>query len=98
MILFDDVGSYPLPSNIKREWIQYEIKRNKPKMFGALRDAMFQKIDAGVDIPTYPQFQDMNKQFLDIIDDESKTEEPMLIRKENAKILELEAMEEVGPD
>lgn len=97
-ILFDDIGSYPLPDDVKKDWIPDAVKRRDPKFFNILIDAMRQKIDAGVDIPTYPQFQDMNQQFLSIINDESKTEEPLLVRKENAKILELDAMEDVAAD
>jgi 5-methyltetrahydropteroyltriglutamate--homocysteine methyltransferase len=66
---------------------------------------MRQKIDAGVDIPTYPQFQDMSRQFLDIINDEANTERekgeeyvPMLIRKRNARIIELDAIEDFGKE
>ena len=98
MILFDDIGSYPLPDDVKKDWIPDAVKRRDPKFFNILRDAMYQKIDAGVDTPTYPQFQDMNQQFLGIINDESKTEEPFLIRKEDAKILELEVMEYVAEE
>lgn len=98
MILFDDIGSYPLPKDVNRDWITDAIKRRDQKCFGIIRDAMIQKIVAGVDIPTYPQFRDMNQQFLDIINDESISEEPMIIRKEKARIIELEALEDVGKD
>jgi len=47
-------------------------------------------------VPTYPQFQDMNQQFLQIINDESRTEEPLLVRKDRARIMELDALEDVG--
>ncbi len=96
MILFDDIGSYPLPRGISRDWIMQAMKKNDPKFIEILKDAMQQKIDAGVDIPTYPQFRDMNQMFLDIINDESSQEEPLLVYKEKAKIMELSAMEEVG--
>jgi len=98
MILFDDIGSYPLPKDVTRPWISEAVKRNDPEFLNILRDAMLQKIEAGVDVPTYPQFQDMNQQFLDIINDESKTEEPLLVRKDKARIVELEALEEAGAE
>lgn len=98
MITFDDIGSYPLPKDINKNWITEAIKKGDPKSFDIVRDAMRQKIDAGVDVPTYPQFQDMTKQFLDIINNDSLTEEPMLVRKENAKIKELEILEDVGKE
>lgn len=93
-ITFDDIGSYPLPTGT-----------SKDRSTEAIKDAMRQKIDAGVDIPTYPQFQDMNRQFLDIINDETNTERekeeeyvPMLIRKRNARIIELDAIEDFGKE
>jgi 5-methyltetrahydropteroyltriglutamate--homocysteine methyltransferase len=96
MMLFDDIGSYPLPEDKKKEWIPDAVKRNDPEFFNMVREVMRQKIEAGVDVPTYPQFQDMNQQFLEMINDESKIEEPLLIRKDQARIIELEALEKVG--
>ncbi len=96
--MFDDIGSYPLPEDISRDQISFAIKSNDPRITKILRDAMRQKIEAGVDIPTYPQFQDMNQQFLGIINDEANTEEPLLVRKEKARIMELEAIEEIGAE
>lgn len=98
MITFDDVGSYPLPDGISKDWITGAIKKGDPKSMDIIKDAMCQKIDAGVCVPTYPQFQDMTQQFLEIINDESMTEEPMLVRKENARITELDALEDVGAE
>jgi len=97
-IIFDDIGSYPLPKDINKDWITGAIKKGDPKSFDIIRDAMLQKIDAGVDVPTYPQFQDMTQQFLEIINDESLTEEPMLVRRENAKIKELDVLEYIGTE
>ncbi|MDW7727778.1 MAG: methionine synthase [Candidatus Methanoperedens sp.] len=96
MILFDDIGSYPLPQGKDRNWVAASVKNNDPEFNRVLVDTMHQKIEAGVRIPTYPQFQDMNKQFLDIINNESKTDEPFIVKKEHARIVELDAMEEVG--
>ncbi len=96
MILFDDIGSFPLPKGLNREWVSQAIKNNDPKLHDLLKTTMQQKIDAGVYIPTYPQFRDMNQMFLEIINDESAQEEPLIVRKEKAKILELSALEDVG--
>ena len=96
MILFDDIGSFPLPKGINREWVEQAQKNNDPKLPDILKDAMQQKIDAGVDVPTYPQFRDMNQMFLEIINDESAQEEPLIVSKERARIMELSAIEEVG--
>ena len=98
MILFDDIGSYPLPAGTNKEWVAQAVKNRDPKLISILRDAMHQKITAGVDVPTYPQFQDMNQQFLGIINDESASEEPLIVRTEMARIMELEAIEEVGEE
>lgn len=98
MITFDDIGSYPLPKDINKDEIARAIKIGDKKSLDIVKDAMRQKLDAGVDIPTYPQFQDMNKQFLDIINEESLTEEPMLVRIEDAKIMELIALEDIGKE
>lgn len=98
MILFDDIGSYPLPEGKNREWAALASKSKDPELMGIIREAMAQKIDAGVDIPTYPQFQDMNQQFLSIINDQSAQEEPLIVRKEKARIMELEAVEKVGEE
>lgn len=96
MILFDDIGSYPLPRDITKDWIAQAVIKNDPKLVSIQRDAMMQKIDAGVEVPTYPQFQDMNQQFLRIINDETMTEEPLLVKKDKAIIQELGSLEEVG--
>ncbi|MDY6958301.1 MAG: methionine synthase [Halobacteriota archaeon] len=99
MVLFDDVGSYPLPQGISREWIQSAFKdpNQRDRLFEILQDAMRQKIDAGVIIPTYPQFQEMNEQFLGIITQEEDSE-PFVVKNEKAKIIELEAMETVAKE
>ena len=98
MILFDDIGSYPLPKDVKKEWVSEAVKRKDPKFLEVIKDAMWQKIKAGVDVPTYPQFQDMNQQFLGIMNDKYMTEEPLLVRKDMARIFELEAIEDVGTE
>lgn len=98
MITFDDVGSYPLPGYISKNWITGAIKTGDKRSFDIIGDAMCQKIDAGVNVPTYPQFRDMNKQFLEIINNESMTEEPMLVRRENARITELGMLEDIGKE
>lgn len=81
-IIFDDVGSYPLPVNSE------EI----------VRDVMIQKIDSGLEVPTYPQLRDMNDQFLVFILDEKYTDEPFLVDYEGANISELDVIENVAKE
>ena len=99
MILFDDIGSYPLPQNISREWIQNSVGNmdKQDRLYEVIQDAMRQKIEAGVLIPTYPQFQDMNEQFLRVITSE-EDDEPFIVKEERAKIIELDALEPVAKD
>ena len=89
-LLFDDIGSFPLPEGVDKKWMQeaFASGSDKQKLSGIITDAFGKKVDAGVQIPTYPQYQDMNKQFLDIID--GSAEEPFLVKEDSAKIVELE--------
>ncbi len=97
-IIFDDIGSYPLPEGISRDWIEQAVtsRAEDERLFGIISDTMEQKIAAGVEVPTYPQFQDMNWQYLRIINDPELTEAPLLVRESEAKILELEALLALG--
>jgi 5-methyltetrahydropteroyltriglutamate--homocysteine methyltransferase len=93
-MIFDDIGSFPLPEGISREWIEYAVtSRSKDnELFRMISHAMNQKITAGVEVPTYPQFQDMNNQFLRMINDPACLEAPLLVKESKAKIVELEAL------
>ena len=68
-IIYDDVGSYPLPEGVSKEWIRdaFKTRTEDEILFEVINDAFQQKIDAGVDVSTYPQYQDMNEQFLKVI-------------------------------
>jgi 5-methyltetrahydropteroyltriglutamate--homocysteine methyltransferase len=77
------------------EKLQLKIEMKIKKLFLIIREAFQRKIDVGVHVPTYPQFRDMIGQFLDIIKDEKNCYEPYVLREENAKILELEIIDEV---
>lgn len=99
-ILFDDVGSYPPPDGVSIDWMHKafdEIVNTRQKLYGIIQDAMRQKINAGVEVPTYPQFQEMNGQFLNIITKEEGSE-PFIVKEESARIIELEAIEPVAKE
>ena len=98
MILFDDIGSFPLPKGINREWVEQAQKNNDPELGTILKKAMWKKIDAGVDVPTYPQFRDMIRMFMDPIEDPEAEESPYLIKKDRAEIFELLALKDICRD
>ncbi|MDK2892460.1 methionine synthase [Methanohalophilus sp.] len=91
--IFDDIGSYPLPEGVSREWIEASFEEEKDKVSEIIGSAFLQKLQAGVTVPTYPQFQDMNKQFLSILNDPECTVSPFSLKPECAKIVELEMLE-----
>ncbi|MFA0823337.1 MAG: methionine synthase [Methanomethylovorans sp.] len=94
-VILDDIGSYPLPAGVSKEWIQKAFSNyyDREKLFPLINAAFQQKIDAGVEAPTYPQYQDMTEQFLSIIKDPDSTDEPFRVKERDAKIVELEAIQ-----
>ena len=97
-ITFIDGGSLPTPEGLTREWVKAaaENRDKDEKLFFMIREAFRRKIELGVHVPTYPQFRDMIGQFLDIVKDEKNCYEPYVLKEENAKILELEIIDEVA--
>ncbi|HUI39762.1 MAG TPA: methionine synthase [Methanothrix sp.] len=85
-IFFDDIGSYPLPKGVRLEGLSSD------QYLRLVRETLDQKISAGVEVATYPQFRDMIRMFLDPIEDPQLSLCPYLIRKEEARILELRAL------
>jgi len=85
-IFLDDIGSYPLPKGVRLESL------SRDQYLQLVRDVLARKTTAGVEVPTYPQFRDMIRMFLDPIENPKLAVSPYLIAKENAKILELEAV------
>ena len=99
-IIFDDIGSYPLPEGAENR-VQQAFTDGRyadAEVTEIIRDCMRQKIAAGVDVPTYPQFQDMNRQFTRIIDDPACDEAPFLVKEDSAEIIELSAIEPVAKE
>ena len=67
--IYDDIGSYPLPGGTSREWLKeafaelsastspHTPTRREAKaeaLYNMIADAMWQKINAGVELPNYP--------------------------------------------
>ncbi len=71
--VFDDIGSWPLPQteilehngleNLRKKLLLQSLKHD-PSYVRRVEEAMTQKISSGVECPNYPQFLDMNEQFL----------------------------------
>lgn len=99
-LIFDDIGSYPLPEGVTKEWMEsaFSKRDSDERLFSVIRSAFSQKLDAGVHVATYPQFQDMNQQFLSIINDPECVEEPFKVKEDKARILELDVIEEVAAE
>lgn len=85
-IFFDDIGSYPLPRGVRLEGLSQD------QYLQLVASILAEKRRVGVEIPTYPQLRDMIRMFMDPIQDPEMTESPFLIRREKAKILELNAV------
>lgn len=85
-IFFDDIGSFPLPKGVR------VTDLSRDGYLDLVRGVLAQKRRAGVQIPTYPQFRDMICMFMDEIENPDNAESPYLIKRENAKIMELDAV------
>ena len=85
-IFFDDIGSFPLPKGVRLGSL------SRDQYLDLVRDVISQKSRAGVEVPTYPQFRDMISMFMDEIENPASSESPYLIKKEHARIMELEAV------
>ncbi len=85
-LFYDDIGSFPFPKGVKIKGLPREA------YLDLVRGALSMKRQAGVEYPTYPQFRDMIRMFMDEIEDPDKAESPYLIKRENADIYELEAV------
>ena len=97
--LFDDIGSYPLPEGRTKEWMKSAFANPEPhkdELYEIIIGSMWQKINAGVEVPNYPQFQNMITQFSEYIMDDGRTEAPLLIKEEEAKMVEMDALAELA--
>jgi 5-methyltetrahydropteroyltriglutamate--homocysteine methyltransferase len=85
-LFFDDIGSFPLPKGVRLENL------SRDQYLDLVRDVLAQKSRAGVEVPTYPQFRDMIRMFMDCIENPDHVESPYLIKREHARIMELLAV------
>jgi 5-methyltetrahydropteroyltriglutamate--homocysteine methyltransferase len=92
-MMFDDIGSFPLPEGINREVLKNLNLKEYEEM---VQRAFLLKVKAGVECPNYPQFQEMVEQFLGIIRNPEFQEDAYLISKDVAVIRELKAIEGLG--
>jgi len=113
MIQTFDVGSTPFPGDYERflkeiASVDHLIKLTYSTKFSGDRgyfeekivECFLDKVGAGIDIPNYPQFRDMNEMFLDSIDGIEKSKEgymitgPTSIEPEKRQIPEVKILEE----
>lgn len=92
-MIFDDIGSFPLPEGITREWVSNYL--HTKEYAEIVKRAFLMKVNAGVEVPTYPQFRDMNEMFLNLIKNPEYQEDVYVIKREYAKIREVEALLEM---
>lgn len=94
-ILFDDIGSFPLPPGAsKTELSEAAFDRKNDSLLFPVLDQIFEfKLNAGVQIPNYSQVRDMNEQFLRPMRDENCTDGPFLLKEKCADIVEMEALD-----
>ncbi|WP_456370720.1 methionine synthase [Geoglobus sp.] len=92
-MIFDDIGSFPLPQGITREWVNENV--HTKEYAEMVKRAFLMKVNAGVELPTYPQFRDMNEMFLSLIKNPELQEDVYVIKREHAVIREVEALLEM---
>ncbi|MDY0266182.1 MAG: methionine synthase [Methanimicrococcus sp.] len=94
-ILYDDIGSFPLPPEISKTTLSDAAfnRDNDSWLFSVLDNIMKYKIEAGVQIPNYAQARDMTEQFLRPIRDENCCGAPFDLKEECAKTVEMDALD-----
>lgn len=95
-MIFDDIGSFPLPEGITREWVEKNLETKEYEEM--VQRAFLMKVNSGVECPNYPQFRDMIEQFMSLIRNPNYQDEAYLISKKYAIIKELEAVEKIECD
>ncbi|KXB08118.1 hypothetical protein AKJ58_00870 [candidate division MSBL1 archaeon SCGC-AAA385D11] len=95
-LIYDDVGSFPIPQGVEGKRFERAFLNSEEWALRVFNESMSMKIDAGVQVPCYPQLRDMNDQFLEPLKDPEIVEEPYLIREEKAVIPEIVALENMN--
>jgi 5-methyltetrahydropteroyltriglutamate--homocysteine methyltransferase len=104
-IISDDIGSFPLPKEADRNRIR-EIaskiaagtaSKEERDLFDPVIHRMMQKkIDSGIMRPNFPQVTDMISSYTELFEEYSEEDEPFLVRKKNAVLPELFALNAAG--
>ncbi|MEA3255285.1 MAG: methonine synthase [Candidatus Altiarchaeota archaeon] len=104
-VISDDVGSFPLPGNVKRDEIQEtalrvatkEVNEEEKEIFNRIVEEIMQKkLDSGLMTPNYPQIHDMIASFFSLMENFCEEEEPWIVKKEAAVIPEIGALDFVA--
>ncbi len=96
MVVFDDIGSFPLPEGVDRKWVENNYRT--PEYSEMVRKTFLMKASV-VECPNYPQFRDMVKQFMDIIKNPEFQDDAYLVSEKYAVIEEVKAIADMNyPD
>ena len=91
-MLTDDIGSFPLPPGIGREWVD---KNFLSKEYEEMVQRAFLMKSKYVDVPNYPQFRDMVRMFLEPIKNPELQDDAYLISEKGATIPEVEFVQKM---
>ncbi|NIP67060.1 hypothetical protein GWN63_03265 [Candidatus Bathyarchaeota archaeon] len=109
MIRSCDVGSLPLLGDEERflegaTAIQGSAEEAVRYFEEKVAEGLLHKVEAGIDVPSYPQFRDMNRMFLEMMQGVEKTEEGYMetdflsLKAGKTDIPEISAIREKIPD
>lgn len=91
-MLFDDIGSFPLPLGISREWAERDFMS---KEYEEMVQRAFLMKSKFVEVPNYPQFRDMVRMFLEPMKNPELQDDAYLISEKHAIIPEVEFVEKM---
>ncbi len=91
-MLTDDIGSFPLPLGITRDWAE---KNFRSKEYEEMVQRAFLMKSKYVDVPNYPQFRDMVRMFLEPIKNPELQDDAYLISEKGATIPEVEFVQKM---